>query len=398
MGFISSASTITITAKLTPIGRQQLLTNTSNIITNFTLGDSDANYLCESPLDMGMVPDLAGELGTDQLFSNGLWSGVAVESPIIVNDLGATKKQIQVGSSEVVITPKPLGFTTITGTSITQLIVDRNDTTTDGNVNLFKSFGLPITQDDKNLYTTFTSPIGYLDTAIRNLNQDKILVLSIDKCMYGEILDGKTVNIELETTLGTQYNLYTTFEESLTPKSSLDSQISETLELGSRIGKNIAFIFSDEIQKPNADPSKSWSTGSDGIKNFTINNKETFNPISVPSTSTNMDLAIGVAYLDKGIIVITEPSIVNNYDPITATPVIKTNSVSNEIAQNITCIVERTEFSESSNNTWSEGDLIRVSEVALYDKFNNIIAFAKSNQQIIIGANQYMVLGVRILV
>jgi len=115
-----------------------------------------------------------------------------------------------------------------------------------------------------------------------------------------------------------------------------------------------------------------------------------------------MDHAVGIAYLDKGIIVITHPAIVNNYDPTTLSGTSATtvtyDSISNEVAQNITCVVERNEFLSTTNNTWTSGDLIRVSEMALYDTFNNVIAFAKSNDHIIIGASQYMVLGVRILV
>tara|TARA_R110000851_G_scaffold251971_1_gene404461 strand:+ start:28287 stop:29489 length:1203 start_codon:yes stop_codon:yes gene_type:complete len=400
MGFIASANTITITAKLTPFGRQQLLTNSSSIITQFSLGDSDASYLGELPLDIGRVPALAGEIGTNEIFSNGLWSGVAIESPIVVNGFGDTRKPVQAGSNQVVITPVSLGVTGITGTSLTQLIVDRTEGDTDGNANLFKSFGLPLTQNDKNLYTTFVSPLGYLDTAIRNFNQDKVLVIAIDKCMYGEILDGKSVHIELETTGATTYNLYTTFQKSLTPSSSLDGKVSEELELGAAIGKNIAFLFSDEVQRPNGDPSKSWATGSGQIKSYSLNGKETFNSVSVPSTSTSMDLAVGIAYLDKGIIVITHPDIVNNYDPLTSGSgtTVTYNHISNEVAQNITCVVERNEFASTTNNTWSDGDLIRVSEMALYDTFNNVIAYAKSNDHIIIGASQYMVLGVRILV
>jgi len=400
MGFITSANTITITAKLTPFGRQQLLTNSSSIITQFSLGDSDASYLGELPLDMGKVPALSGEIGVNELFSNGLWSGVAIESPIVVNGFGDTRKPVQAGSNQVVITPVSQGITGITGTSLTQLIVNRTEGDTDGNANLFKSFGLPLTQDDKNLYTTFVSPTGYLDTAIRNFNQDKVLVIAIDKCMYGEIIDGKSVHVELETTGATTYNLYTAFQKSLTPKSSLDSQVSENLDLGAGIGKNIAFLFSDEVQKPNSDATKSWATGSGQIKSHSLNSKESFNSLSVPSTSTNMDHAVGIAYLDKGIIVITHPDIVDNYDPISAsgTTTVTYNHISNEVAQNITCVVERTEFASTTNNTWSDGDLIRVSEMALYDTFNNVIAYAKSNDHIIIGASQYMVLGVRILV
>ena len=405
MGFIASANTVTITAKLTPFGRQQLLTNSSSIITQFSLGDSDANYLGSLPLDMGKVPALAGEIGANNLFSNGVWTGVKVVSPIVVNGLGDIRKPVQAGSAQVVISPIALGLTGITDSSLTQLITNRTEGDTDGNANLFKSFGLPLTQDDKNLYTTFVSPTGYLDTAIRNFNQNKILVMAMDKCVYGEIVDGKTVHVSISgltgaTTSATTYNLYSTFQKSLTPLTSLDTQVVDVLNLSTAIGKNIAFLFSDEVERPNGDGTKSWATGSGQIKPFSLNGKQPFNPLSVPSTSTNMDHAVGIAYLDKGIIVITHPDIVNDYDLLTSGTgtTINYNSISNEVAQNITCVVERDEFLSTTNNTYSDGDLIRVSEMALYDTFNNVIAFAKSNEHIIIGASQYMVLGVRILV
>lgn len=218
MGFLTSASTVTITAKLTPFGRQQLLSNNSSIITNFSLGDSDANYLGDLALARGEVPALAGEIGANNLFSNGVYTGVQIKSPIVVNALGETKKPVAAGSTSVVITPKTLGLTGVSGTTLVQLITDRTDGDTDSYSNLFKTFGLPLTTDEKLLYSSIVSSSnGYLDTAIRELNQDKILVIAIDKCAYGETLDGKVVHVQLETTGATTYNLYSTFQKSLTP-------------------------------------------------------------------------------------------------------------------------------------------------------------------------------------
>lgn len=399
MGFIASANTVTITAKLTPFGRQQLLTNSSSIITHFTLGDSDANYYGSLPLDMGRIPSLAGEIGTNNLFSNGVYSGVGIKSPIIVNQNGDIRKPVEAGSSTVNIKPVSLGVTGATGTALTKFIIDRNSGNIDGNTNLFHTFGLPITQADRDLYTSYPEPTGYMNTAIRQLNQNKVIVLAIDKCSYGEILDGKTIHVSLPSTGSTTYNLYSTFQRSTTPTTSLDTQVRELLGLGNAIGNNVAFLFSDEIQRPNGNSSRSWSTGYNTIRPFSVNGKERFNPITVTSTNTVMDTAVGVAYLDRGIIVITNPTMVNNYDPITATgTTINYNSISNEVSQNITCVVERDEFNRSTNRTYNNGDMIRISELALYDTFNNVIAYAKSNEHILIGANQYMALGVRILV
>lgn len=401
MGFLASADTVTITAKLTPFGRQQLLTNSSSIITQFSLGDSDANYLSDLNLGRGEVPSLAGEIGTNNLFSNGVYLGVSIKSPITVNALGDIRKPVEAGSSSVIITPKKLGLRTLsgfTGTSLTHIVTDRRDETTDNFVNLFKSFGLPLTQNEKNLYASFLSPVGFLDTAIRSLNQNKILIIAIDKCEYGETLDGKEIKVEITTSANT-YTLYSTFQKTLTPTNSVDTQVKEISSLGTAIGTDVAFLFSDIIQRPNGNPSKSWATGFGTVKPFSLGFKERFNGTSVPSTLTNADKAVGVAYLDKGFIVITEPVIVNSYvagDDLQT--LITYNHISNEVAQNITCIVERDEFATTNNSTHGPNDLIKVSEIALYDTFNNVIAFAKSNEHIIIGAGQYLALGVRILV
>lgn len=403
MGFLTNtAPIVTLTAKLTPFGRQQLLLNSNSIITKFSIGDGDANYHSDLSLANGRVPDLAGEIGANATFSNGVYLNVKITHPITVDSSGVSKKAIQAGSNAVVITPFLNGINSVSGASITQFITNRTLTTTDPNCNLFHSFGLPITDSDKALYTTFNhSQNGFLDTAIRTLNQDKILVMAIDACMYGEILDGKVVKIELATTSGAtvpNYTIYSTFQKSLIPLATVDTQVRENQYLANSEVPNVAYLFSDQVQKPNNNATKSWATGFGLTKPFSLNGKELFNPIAV-APSTNMGTAVGVVYLDKGIVVITHPDIVNNYDTSSAsTTTITYNSISNEVAQNITCIVERNEFSVSTNHTHGVGDLIRVTEIALYDNSNNVIAFAKSNEPIVIGASQYMAIGVRILV
>mgnify|MGYP001021092902 CR=1 FL=1 len=395
MGFLEQTTNVTLTAKLTPFGRQQLLLNTSSMITQFSIGDSDANYTGDLSLDN--IPSISGEIGANNTFNNGLYSGTKIKTPIIVNSTGATKKPVQAGSNAVVITPVINGLKTISADTMTQLIVNRTLGDTNGNANLFHSFGLPITQADKDKYTTYTvANGGYLDSAIRNINQSKVLVIAISECEYGEVLDGKAIKINLKTTGGTEYNIYSTFQKSLTSLTAMDSKIVENQSMGVPYGNNVALLFSDLVRKPNGNAAKSWGTGFGTTKPFSLNAKEQFNATTVGTTI--MDHAIGIAYLSKGIIVITHPDIVNNYDVSGTETTIKFNHISNEIAQNVTCIIERDEFANSTNITRTDGEPIRVSEVALYDASNNMIAMAKSNKQVLIGANQFMALGVRILV
>ena len=55
MGFINTANTITIRARLTDLGREKLLTNNNTIFSHFILGDSDANYNTNEKLTTGKI-------------------------------------------------------------------------------------------------------------------------------------------------------------------------------------------------------------------------------------------------------------------------------------------------------------------------------------------------------
>jgi hypothetical protein len=56
----TTAATQTLIAKLTPLGRQLLVTSNNTLITSFSLGDSDANYNALLPLTTGQIPAESG--------------------------------------------------------------------------------------------------------------------------------------------------------------------------------------------------------------------------------------------------------------------------------------------------------------------------------------------------
>lgn len=396
MAFISSASTVTLTAKLTPYGRQQLLANSNSIISHFSVGDSDANYRTTSELNFGDVPASAGQMNIDGTLANSVTTGVSIKYKVLVDSKGATTKEVESTSNQIITTEKKVGVTTITGDTRVFLI-DRTSGATSSLTNLFSSFGLPITETQQNLYTTITDVNGGLaNTALSSLNQNKILVISIDSSKYGEMIDGRVIKLDLDIS-GTPYTIYSTYQRSLT---SLDVQDAKTSEISTKatlINNNIAFLFSDEIRKPNNNLFKSWGTGFNSVKPFSVNGKELFNLVTNTSNNTYADKTVGVAYLDKGIVVITEPEIVNYYttgDTISVT----FDSLVNEVSQDVTCIVNRGEFSKSTNPTYSTGDSIRVSEIGLHDLKGNLMAIAKSNKHIVIGANQFLAIGIKITV
>lgn len=394
MGFISNEnSEIKLIAKLTPYGRQQLLSK-NNIVKFFSLGDSDANYLTPLTLGNGEIPTMGGDKGGMKTMAD----DYQIKHKIFVDTLGNTKKEVDPTSNNVNVTKQNLGQEIVPNTSIDKFIVNRTNFDSDNKVNLLYAFGLPITENDKTLFTSVTNANGgFSDTALSTLNNNENLVLSIDNNLYGELIDGKSIKLDLDNGAGVTHTIYGTFQNNLTPKETQDAKLKEATNKSLMISNNIIFLFSDSIKKPNGDVSKSWSTGFGKTKPYSVNRKELFNLTENAATGTQKDECVGIAYLDKGIIVITHPTIVSVYDTVNGTATVTLSSVATVISQDVTCIVGRGEFISSSNKTFNN-DEIRVSEVGIYDINNKLIALAKPNQHMVIGNSEFMAIGVKISV
>lgn len=398
MGFNSTANTTTLTAKLTPLGRQRLVSTNNGLITTFSLGDSDANYYAALPLSTGEVPSAGGDIGPNSTISNSTAQNAQLKSTLIVNPSGASRKTVETQSSTISVESVNIGVTTISGSNITQVSVNRNDSNTDSYVNLFYSFGLPLTSTDDTRFTgtTFGNG-GYSDTALSGLAQTEILVFALNNANYGDVLDGKTIRFTLPTSAGT-YTMYSTFQNKGTQNRVEDGNIRDTSPTANNFGSNIAMLFSDTIMKPNGgDATLSWATGYNTVKPFSVNNKRLYNLQTNSNLGLTADTAVGIAFLDKGILVITNPTIVSNYDSTTATGATVTfNSVSTNVFQNITCIANRGEFGGSTNPTFSTSDTPRISEIGLYDSFGNLIAVGKTDRHITKNVNEIKVFNVKI--
>jgi len=398
MGFISSANTISLNAKLTPIGRAKLVSTNSSLIATFSLGDSDANYYSSLTLTTGQVPAEAGQIGVNSSFSNSTAQNVNIKNPIIVNSSGSLRKPVGTQSTNVSTDYISNGFSTISGSNISQVVVDRNNFNTDSLVNLFYSFGLPLnsTDDLKFTATTYTNG-GYSDTSLSALSQTKILILSINNASYGECIDGKTIYLKLTTSAGT-YNIYSTYQNDGTSLKTQDANIRDKSVVTNFLGDNIALLFSDNILTPNGgDPTLSWSTGYGTDKPFSLNGKQLYNLQTNSNLGTTADTVVGVVYLEKGFIVITNQQIVNNYDAVSTTAsTLSFNSVSSSVYQTITCIADRGEFGISTNPTFSSSDNVRISELGLYDSIGNLIAVGKTDRQITKNINEFLALSVKI--
>ena len=82
MGYVQSGNTVTLRARLTQKGREELLSGTTQLtVKYFALGDGDANYRTSLLLSPGYVPDVTGDYSGCTL---SLASGVGIHHPIDV--------------------------------------------------------------------------------------------------------------------------------------------------------------------------------------------------------------------------------------------------------------------------------------------------------------------------
>ncbi len=393
MGYIQSASTLTLTAKLTPLGRKKLVSNNNALIKTFSLGDSDANYYATNLLGSGQVPGLGGDIGAFSSLSNSTTQTIGLKSVLMVNTSGALYKPVSPQSYTILSEVKNIGVATASGSNISKVVVNRNDNATDSLVNLYYSFGLALDTNGDTLFSGVTyGNGGYSDTALSGLGVSKILVIAVDNSTYGESLDGKTLKINLSTSAGT-YDIYSTYQGATTSLATLDASFSEPSKTLNRFGSNVSVLVSDNILKPNGgDPSLSWATGYGTNKPFSLNNKQAFNLQTNSNLGVVADSVIGLAYLEKGFIVITNPTIVNSYagSPISVT----FDSISTNVSQSITCIADRGEFGSTTNQTFQLNDVPRITEVGLYDGDSNLIAIAKTDKQITKNINEFLALSI----
>ena len=396
MGFNTSGNTITLTAKLTPSGRQRLVTTNNSLIAYFSLGDSDANYNAMIPLESGNIPSQSGDLGTGTLLSNSVFNDYKLKSSLIVNIDGSIRKSVEPQSINVINENEVNKNISINSSKISVHSVNRQDYNTDGLVNLFYSFGLPTTETEKNRITGQTATQGgFSDTVFNSLATDKILIFAIDNSEYGEVIDGKTIKFELPTTANT-YTIYSTFQNKNEQPSISDNKFYSTTSM-TDLGEKISLLVSDDIATPNTNPALSWSTGY-GLDNpFGSNNKEFVRTSTNTNIGVTADTIVGISYLDKGLLVITNPQIINDYETGALTGMNMTyDSVSTSVSQIITCIANRGEFGSSTNKTFKINDTPRISEVGLYDNVGNLIAIAKTDRHVIKNINEFLALSIKI--
>lgn len=329
-----------------------------------------------------------------------------------------------------------IALTTVNLSALTFTKCDRTNTTSK-EANYFISFNLPYEYDS----LASGSTLAKSHPQLFQLNTDKIVICPIPKEYYGELIDGRSITFTVpQISGGTSVSAKTVVSSTYT-----------TLKKGEQnvlLGSNVSFLFCDEINKPytgktggnlySHSANTTWDTPSYinrppavpylDLANIDINTDQ--RPwsavnlsITVPQTfptntnqGYNYDIPVGFAALDKGFMVLTHPSLVNNIpwsfgyeeytntlNSLSATTNIYFNdsNVSNVefMSINITyrttvvCLALPQEFFFTNNPSWdlvyninelanntNAFQSVYVTEIGLFNKKNEMIAVAKLSE------------------
>lgn len=232
---------------------------------------------------------------------------------------------------------------TLFGGTFTFTLADR-DLSSDKKGNYFISFNLP--EDTSQLSTGST--VSKLFPELQQLNVDRIIICPVPASSYSEFIDGRTVTLNIPQSGGTSMtsmSSVTLISSTYTSDKILKSETSPLL------GDNIAFLFSDTINRPYSgsvvnelgtviqmtsntawDPNPnnflqrpSATAYSEVKRHLAISGVSTdlrtnaSYSVSVPNgypdnrTGYTYDIPVGFVILDKGIAVITHQTLVNNF-------------------------------------------------------------------------------------
>lgn len=390
MGFINTSSDIKLTAKLTPKGRESIL-NGIDIFKKIAIGDSDANYFEDLTLSNGNIPNVSGSLGDSFVISNSLNNSYKINSNVYLNDLNELYKDISDDNKSNVNQIKLLNNKTLSLSNVDIIELDR--TQSDEYNNLMKSFNFPLTPNDYNLFnnTTFNQG-GFSNTSIKGFTSDNLVIINIPSIEHSELIDGKKIKLELSGSTY-QYTLYSTYQSSSLQLVDLDNELKDPSPISNSFGSNVAFLFSDDIKLPVN--GGTWADGFNSKKPFSIGNKKTF---VFSSSTNNYDECVGIVFLDKGFIVLVNPDIINDFDTNDLNLSLSFNNYYTTVSKNINVFLNRGEFFKSNNKTFTKGDVIRVSEIGVYNNDNELMAITKPNEHILKQTNQIIGLSIEITV
>jgi hypothetical protein len=222
------------------------------------------------------------------------------------------------------------GWSTVSGSTLRFTSAQRVANNGRAFSNLYSSFGMPAISGDVTSYLSTWSNTGF-----SGLAQNNVVVCDISGSTYGELIDGRTIKITIPTISGGVYTLFSSYyePEPFASDNSLQGEYFGSPKIaGNATGRpgvgstNIAFLFNDFIKKPTlASSNTSISSWSDGWQSsitpvgYDGGGTDNFRFVDVVTSSNTpkayavtQDTPVGIAYLDKGFLVITDQTLVNN--------------------------------------------------------------------------------------
>ena len=242
------------------------------------------------------------------------------------------------------------GYNAISGSNLTFTIAQADPNNGRAFSNLFTSFRLPL------LSSISGSSWPFAGTNFNSLNAERVCVISLDSTQYGELIDGRTIKLIVPTgqTNGSSgpttapgtieiYSSFVNAQNWSSDNSSAGARFGNKINQGSnpsptQPSTNIAFLFSDQLYPPQSASHSTWANGYPsewgnagsttpssapigygvGASNVGYYNLDQGSSGSTgvlpktPALNTYTDTPVGIAYLDKGMLVITDQSIVTN--------------------------------------------------------------------------------------
>jgi hypothetical protein len=393
MGFVPGATT-QIEAFLTQLGAQELMNSGVGGIKYFAVSDEAANYATAEKLTNYQVFTLVGKLPIEDKYLTVL-NDTVLASRVFVDNTTETLKSFESGNINVLL-EETIGSPNTTNTfAIYSYEVDRTNTSS-YQLNWLKDLTLPYGPTDTALWSATFANNGYSDTAIADMNTNTPLFFVIDSSQHAYV-DGKTIKVTIPYLSGTT-DLYGTYLNTNRSASYYDGFINETSNYLSRFGPNVVLLFSDDVQRPNGDATKSWSTGYDYANApFSQGGKSLANFVASPGL--NKDTAVGIAYLDKGVVVIFNSYLYNGYINKTNNNLSITNkNVVKRTVANFVCDLPIGKFYRSQNATFATNTPVRISSIGLYNSSKQLVAVGRLSSEIEKSAGQRFTFLVKLVI
>ena len=241
------------------------------------------------------------------------------------------------------------GYTTVSGDNLTFTTIQRSPDNGRQFSNLYSSFKLPVTSNSGNTWPSIPN-----NSYFSGLNQSEAIVIKIAKDTYGELIDGRTIHLVIPTgytngaaangASGGTIDIYSSYiteanwsSDNHTYAAGFGHSVNPSSADVGKPSTNVAFLFTDSVTNNDgnyttpsnsccttwsdgfpttwayasatepADPPVGYENGNTSYYNMNINASTRKPPVNI---TENGDKPVGIAYLDKGFLVITDPDIV----------------------------------------------------------------------------------------